>query len=368
MHILIIPSWYPTPTNLFHGNFVERHVHLLAQQYQLTVLNFITSEKVKEIDVQEKKEGNLTEFNIFYPKKGNKFFQLLSLRKAFNQVVQSIESVDLIHLHVILDKGFIGGWAQKYFDKPMVVTEHASYLFPQNFNKLSSLQRRIIQKTIRKSVAISCVSPLLEQQVKILFPAAKTMITPNSIQGDLFSLSDKPKQDSVRFIHVSTLDDLKNVTHMIRAFEKLNETFSDFTFTIIGEKKNEKIEQQVANSTIREKIKLTGPCLIEEVADQIKKSDALVMLSDYETFSCVIAESWSCGVPVISTEVGIAVKMDEKLGIIVKNTSAEELLLSLKNFISKRNAFRAEVIRNYTNQYSEESVLHSFNQLYQLAM
>ena len=127
LHILVLSSWYPTAEQPFLGNFVKRHVDLLAQKHQVTVLNLQSDTAVTAIMKEEKTSGNLTEIFVKYPAAGNPFSKWNNARKAFKQGIQDIQQVDLIHGNVILSKGFQFLWAKKHFNKPLIVTEHASY-------------------------------------------------------------------------------------------------------------------------------------------------------------------------------------------------------------------------------------------------
>lgn len=363
MHILAIPSWYPNSKNPYNGNFVQRHLEVLAEEHHVSVLNFISHEK-KNIEIEVLTKGNLTEYQVFYQKKSAKFAQFLSLRKAFFQVVKQLNEVDLIHMHVILDKGFLGLWAKNYFKKDLFITEHASYLLRENYKQISTFQKLFLIQTIKRAKAISAVSELLKTEINYLFPHKKVFVTPNVVRTDLFQIAEqKIKIEKLKFIHISTLEKVKNVGEIIRAFEKLD---SDFELTIIAENRNTEIETQIQNSNISNKINLLGPIVLEEVAEKLQNSDALILLSSFETFSCVVAEAWSCGIPVISTKVGIASNLDSSLGIQVEKATSESLVEALHQFLVSKDKFDPETIRKQAKAYSKEAVLESFTRFFSL--
>lgn len=363
MHILVIPSWYPTTENPYNGNFVKRHVELLAQKYTITVLYF-SSEERPDLLVEEKQEKNNRLIQVHYPKKNTKIGQFFGLRRAFRHAVKKIQQPDLVHVHVLLDRGILGIWAKNHFRKPLVATEHGSYFFRENYKSLSSGQKITIIQSLKHVSRVSCVSKVLEEELHYLFPRVKTCLTPNVVYRDLFTLAEKRQNSTTSFIHISTLEPVKNVPEIIRAFELLAETQPDFRLRIIREQQNPALEQQIKASPIRDKITLTGPVQIENIATAIQQSDALVMLSSYETFSCVIAEAWSCGKPVISTAVGIAGNMPPEAGILVQETSSQALFEALKQFLEAKNSFDPQQIRKLSEAYSEEAVLESFERLY----
>ncbi len=368
MHVLLIPSWYPSKNQPYNGNFVQRHATLISQNHKVTVLNFV-SENIKHTLIESTDKGNLNEITIFYPKKKNKIFQLISLRKAFLEVVKQIKEVDIIHGHVILEKGLLFIWAKKHFKKTLFVTEHGSYFFRENYSNLSVFQKMTIIQTMKNCDYISCVSEVLKEEISYLFPRKKIQITSNSIDTELFNVKENElgNKAKINFIHISTLDKVKNPLKIIQAFEKLSvQTKIDFLLTIIAEKANLEISSYIQKSIIKDKISLVGPLEIEHVAEELSKSDALVLFSNFETFSCVIAEAWACGIPVISSKVGIAKDMNSDFGILVEDKEIETLTFALKQFIESKKVYDKEKIRTHALQFSNENVLKAFNDFYSL--
>jgi glycosyltransferase involved in cell wall biosynthesis len=64
-------------------------------------------------------------------------------------------------------------------------------------------------------------------------------------------------------------------------------------------------EWTTANIKHHADIQFTGNVPYEQVADLMRTAHCLVISSVYETFSCVAIEALLCGLPVISTPVGI---------------------------------------------------------------
>jgi glycosyltransferase involved in cell wall biosynthesis len=364
MHILHIPSWYPSEKEPFSGNFVKRHIELISENHKCTVLNFIAENK-GEIKIQEEIiNANFIEITIFYPKKNNKLLQLFHLRKAFKKVAKTLNGIDFIHGHVILEKGILFLWAKNYFQKKLIISEHASYFFRENYQKLSAIQKVFIVKNIKAANAITCVSDVLKEEINYLFPRKKVELIPNVIDREMFRINEQSNKTKIKFLHISTLEKVKNIDKIILAMEKLADEFPDFEFKIIAEKQNLNIENQIENSMIKDKISLVGPFNSAEIISALKETSALVHFSSFETFSCVIAEAWSCGIPVISSPVGIAKNMDTQNGILVPNLDANSLAETLLKFCSQKLIYDAEIIRKSTENFDKLAVLKQFNNLY----
>jgi len=94
-----------------------------------------------------------------------------------------------------------------------------------------------------------------------------------------------------------------------------------------------------------------------------RASDALILNSDYESFSIVVAEAWACGIPVISTSVGIAAELPNALGIQVETRNPLSLAIGMER-IFNGTTFDRKVIRQYALHYSNEAVLEAIKKLY----
>jgi glycosyltransferase involved in cell wall biosynthesis len=142
MRILVIPSWFPSEKDPFNGNFVERHVQVIAKNHEVFVLHFV-SDNVTEISREIIEKENYSLIEIKFPVSKNRVALTFSFYKILKEIRNSLDPVDLIHGHVILEKGLIFLLAKFIFNKPLYISEHASYLIRSNYKKLTSkLQKK----------------------------------------------------------------------------------------------------------------------------------------------------------------------------------------------------------------------------------
>ena len=82
--------------------------------------------------------------------------------------------------------------------------------------------------------------------------------------------------------------------------------------------------------------------------------------------SVVISESFSCGKPVIATNVGgIPEIVDESMGILIPPENEEKLTSAINYMLDNYTKFDASLIRNYAvAQFGKESVLNQLLRLY----
>jgi glycosyltransferase involved in cell wall biosynthesis len=119
----------------------------------------------------------------------------------------------------------------------------------------------------------------------------------------------------------------------------------------------------VKQKGLEKQIEFYGPCSSEELVEHYHESHAFIMFSNHETFSIVIGEAWSCGLPVISTPVGIAAHLTSELGIQVNVNDSLSLAQAMERII-KSEQFDPIAIRNHALQFSEEQILEKIKNVY----
>lgn len=367
-HILIMSSWYLTKNNPFLGNFVKRHAELIATKYPVTVLNIESNSSISELSIEINKTGNLTEVLVEYPGSSNPFFKWLRARKAFETGVKHVQNVDLIHVSNILSKGYQFLWAKKHFKKPLIITEHGSYYRTEVSSKWSFKEKHIIKNNFKNAAIITAVSPFLKSEIERIFPKLDIQILPNVVDHLIFESKEKSTSSKVKFIHISTLDeDFKNISGIIEACEVLSRemTSNQFELQVVSDEPYQKWQKLVADKNLENFIQFSGPLQSIEIAAKIQQSDALILFSNYETFSCVIAESWATGTPVISTPVGIAGNLEKEVGLQVEIQNVSSLVKAMKQCINQETNFDKALIQSKSKIYSSESVLKQIDHLYQ---
>ena len=364
-HILVLSSWYPSREALFVGNFVQRQAELLSSEYQATVLHTKSEYSLKEIEISDTKKGNLRELIIYHPKGKNLLQKYLLQKKAFNIGLKLIENVSLIHSHVLLPKGLQFIQAKKHFKCPLFVTEHASYYRKESRENLSFLNKLILKKVSRHIDKLFAVSEFLKQDLQIDFPTKNIEILPNHIDKKTFIPNIRNVNEKKQFLHISTLDEkVKNPKGIIDACILLiKKGILNFHLTIISDESTEKWEAYSVKNNISEYVTFLGPLDWLDLAPYYQKSDAFILFSSYETFSIVLAEAWACGIPTLTTPVGIGNQLSEDLGIQVEINSPESLANGMIEIIENKITFNPNLISKHTEQLSGENVLRIFKEL-----
>ncbi len=365
-HILFLSSWYPTRRKPFLGNFIQRQAKLISEQYKVTVLHLASNINLDQIEIEIKEDGNLTEIMVYHPKGSNILTKYINMKKAFKKGAKLIKNVDLIQGNIIFPKGIQFVWAKKWFKCPLIIMEHSSFFHKKTLKNLNE-QERITLRNIEKNLDhLITVSSNLKNDLAPFFPYSKTSILPNHIDTSIFKpIENNSKNKRIEFLHISTLDNkFKNPKGIIDAIPKvINSGKINFHLTIVSDENYEHWSHYVQNLNLSEFITFKGPISWEAIPLFYQQSDCFILFSNYETFSIVLAEAWSCGIPVITTPVGIASNIDNQIAKTIEIDNETELANAIIDFIDEKLTFNKEKILQFSQQFSEKAVLEKYNLL-----
>jgi glycosyltransferase involved in cell wall biosynthesis len=345
---------------------VQRQAEILAKDFKVTILHVVADSAITEREWHVTERENLTEKIIYHPK-GTHFFSRKKERDAaFLEGLLSIENVDLIHGHVLLPNCYLFLRAKNKFNCPLIITEHGSY-FRKEKRKKWDLKEKFLLKLVRKNIdQLVAVSEVLKQDLQVYFHSEAITIIPNPTNTALFFPVEKSKKETFEFLHISTLDNsVKNPVGILEAIQLLNDKgYTNFMLTIISDESSLELQKIAKEKDIEQFVRFVGPTQQKDLVSYYQKSAAFVLFSDYETFSIVLTEAWACGIPTITTPVGIAQNMPESVGLEVKQKDSLGLAIALEKVLNGLE-FDSNAIREYAMQFSDETVLQQLKNLYQ---
>ena len=365
MHILILSSWYPSQSKPFLGNFIKRQAELLAQMHKVTVINTLSDTEVQLTRQDITSNGNYTEISVRFPDRKNIFARKRKEYVAFKQALESIERPDIIHAHILFNKGWQFKIAKQRFQCPLVLTDQASY-----YNSpASGIQGKYQQLFLRRFTSVPdifiAVSEFLVKDIRKYFRLVPIRVIPNHVDYELFTPKNASSSGQFQFLHISTLDErFKDPKTLLNGVKELKKRRTDFSLTIVSDEPVDKWKGYAEQLGITDQVNFKGPMNWQEVAKTYSEHDAFILSSVYETFSIVIAEALATGIPVISTKVGIAAELDEKLALHFESENAEELADKMNRMIDEYAAFDPNYIREYGKRFSGEVVLGALNEVY----
>jgi glycosyltransferase involved in cell wall biosynthesis len=276
-----------------------------------------------------------------------------------------------LHVNVLSRLGFVALIYRLFTGVPYVITEHWTRYLP-GMNTYKGLIRKTLTKLIvRNASAVMPVTLNLQKAMQShgLYNSNYRVI-PNVVDTKLFTPKDF-HVDLTRkiFIHVSCFDDnQKNISGILRVLKALLEKRQDWLCMMVGDGIH--FDQMVSYAD-QLKIKdsfvvFTGLKENDELATLMQQACFQVMFSRYENLPVVITESFACGVPFLSTNVGgVAEHIHENLGLLIKSEDETALLAGIESMLDNQSKFDKEVIRQYAvDHFSNEVIGKQISEVY----
>ncbi len=339
-NILWLCSWYPNEYDHSAADFIRRQAQALAAYCRVYVLYLhpVPDNRAPYAQDHIQTDALLTEHLVYYrvAEKGNWLTKLLSMRKylkislnRYQQFVELYGTPDYIHVQVPIRAGVVARWIQKKMGVPYALTEHYGIYNDEvidPFVKRSVYYQNQVKKIILGAQPLVVVSSSLGEDINKVACKKDYSIIYNVVNTDLFSYVEPAQRTEINFIHVSNMIPLKNVEGIIDAFKMVHKMLPNTKLTIVGRTRDVVLEYAEKSGLREESLIFTGEVPYEQVSSLMQQSSALVMFSNTESMSCVVAEALCCGLPVISTNTGIARDIINDLnGILIEPKKVKQL-------------------------------------------
>ena len=312
LHILFLCSWYPSNVLPTNGDFIQRHAKAVSLRHKVSVLHIISDKSIYKSKIEINRLQNVNTYIGYIKHTSNRFLKLIRFLKMYNRLLTKIEPFDLVHLNVTFAFGLFA-LQQKVIRKiPYIISEHwTGYLTSQN-HKISFYQK-ILSKKITKSAAFVCpVSRELMIAMQAFGLKGNYKPIGNVIDTETFS-QNQEKESQFTIIHISSLNDAqKNISGMLNAAKKLENSIGNFTWKFIGGLSRDfdpLIGKLKFNKAV---IQFIDHLPQKELSTHLQKAHICVSYSNYETFGITLAEAIASGTYVISTNTGILNELSKK--------------------------------------------------------
>jgi glycosyltransferase involved in cell wall biosynthesis len=278
-------------------------------------------------------------------------------------------AMDIVHLNILMKAGLFAWRLKKKYKLPYILTEHWTGYDKESKNGYRQQSR--LYKFLSKKIYRNCVYPLpvthdLGEKMNSLMGEKTFKAIPNVVDTQFFYPDIEHKNFKTRFIHASTLGYHKNIQGLLNATRKLYQQRKDFELYILGPASVNLIHQAEDYGLADSCIFFAGQVSYHEVSEHIRKADAMVMFSRYENLPCVILEALTCGLPVISTDVGgIREVINDDNGILIPSEDEDALLQAMNRMLDSKEKYnRQKIASDAKNKFSYEVVGKQFDEIY----
>jgi len=339
IHILVLSSWYPNATAPASGIFIQRFAEWISKYFTISVIFIKSRPDIEETVFEERIEKNFHEIIGYYPTPigfFKRFQQIAIYKQTLDEAIKKLKTQpDLIHAHVSFPKGKEFEYVSKKLKVGYIIHEHSSDFSDYDQRRWTPIKKRLIVSTLKKARLVLAVSPFLEKQILKVESHLVHSVLPLPVDLDLFYPEKRHiKRDGYTFIHVSGLDEkFKNVKGIVEAFSRVKKNYANSTLKIVTDGDAEYLYQFIAENDFAEGVEIIENLSHEAVAQAYRESDCFVLFSEFETYSCVLIEALSSGLQIITTQVGIAYDLDDRIIQIVPRQDVHALATSMENRI-----------------------------------
>ncbi|MEZ0123232.1 MAG: glycosyltransferase family 4 protein [Candidatus Reddybacter sp.] len=244
----------------------------------------------------------------------------------------------------------------------------SSRLKPVNRWLAQMLTRRLLPRSLPAARVILSNSQYTEDVFLAKFPQCRgrTVVAQVGV-GDCFLNSEiSPKTNAKpQLLSVARLSEpRKNIGRVLDALQHLNHEF-DFNYTVVGEgplKTN--LQAQAKSLGLENKTSFIGRLPLAGVIAKMHGADLFILPSSiladsHEGFGIVYLEAAACGTPSLATRQAGAIEAihDGKSGFFVEEPTVDQLVTSLRRFLSNSTTFRPDECRQFARQFSWQKVV-----------
>jgi glycosyltransferase involved in cell wall biosynthesis len=381
MHILIIPSFFPSKQNAMKGIFFyEQALALSNAGYKIGVLVVRTTPRpdisqlafpTLRTQIEKTTDSGITVYSVTgyhwflrrFPAAYGQFVNRLG-RKLFQEYCHELGSPDIIHAHNTLYGGNLASSLKWKSGIPLVLTEHDSAFFR---NQIKSQKEAIVRRTFSQVDQLVTVSPFLARALH-KYTNGTIQIIGNLVDTEFFrpaqvNLPDEPFIFGV----IASLDENKGIDCLLSGFATaFRET--PVQLVIVGDGPERAwLEKQAIDLGVQNQISFLGVINRIGIRDFLQNCHVLVSSSYAETFGLTLIEAMACGKPVVSTRSGgPEFFVTEENGILVSAGDVEGLAEAMKDLKARYSAYKAGKIRAYcVERFSKETIVKQLSVIYE---
>jgi glycosyltransferase involved in cell wall biosynthesis len=373
LHILLLPSSYPTSSAPVRGVFVQQQAVALRRIGVKVGVIYPYFRSLRDFNIAALSDNH---FQInFDEEEGIPTYRFcgwniprlrlepllwkMQVKRLFKSYVGEYGMPDLIHAHNILWGGFSAMAIGEQTGLPFVVTEHTSS-FARGL--IQPWQERFIKQVISKSDCLLTVSSKLADQMQTHTKDKKIEVVPNVVDKDYFTPPSKQRDAHLfRILTVALLTPVKGIDVLLKAFAQAFDPNDNVLLEIGGDGIHRKeLEKLTAKLHLENRVRFLGLLSREQVLEAMRRSNISVLPSYVETFGVVLIEAMATGLPVVATRCGGPEDIvAPETGWLIEPGNVEELAAVLKNAyldyheIKKKESY----IRDYAvNHFSGEKI------------
>lgn len=383
IHVLILPSWYPTRRSPVRGIFFKEQAEALVEHGMKVGIIYIDTRSLRELSPRALKENHYQAARevengvIVYRQSAWNFpvtrvkgiYHSFFTHALYSKYVQQNGLPDVIHVHGALWAGYSALSLKRRYQIPYFITEHSSAYFRR---RLSGYELEIVREVFRNADSSFAVSRSLSAQLQTILGIKGIDVVPNMVDTEFFSCKERTRRagDPFVFLSVAFLTPNKRIDVLLKAFSAAFKGNTEVQLEIGGDgEQRDALELLSRELGISDQVTFLGKLGRAEVRDAMCRSNVFVLPSHYETFGVVLIEAMSTGLPIIATRSGGPEDIvTPAVGLLVTPGDVGELakaLITMKNNYNTKYLTNDKKIREYVmRRFSRKAVVELLMRYY----
>jgi glycosyltransferase involved in cell wall biosynthesis len=328
LHVLWIPSWYPSPNAPATGIFFAEQARALRAAGVRVGIVYPEFRSLRTMRPGELRgcrfqasfadEGGIPTYRLdgwnVVPRLvlGGRLWSALARRLA-RRYVARFGRPDLVHAHAAMWGGLAAAAVAAELGVPYVVTEHFSG-YTEHYEGLAPGivtpgQLRAVRKVYhgaRRVVAVSSALGTLLGRVGLADPA-RVRVIPNLVHTDFFVPPPRPREagGALRILAVGTLEERKAHGVLLEAFARAFGAGPGVELLLGGSGPlADALAARARELGLEGRVRMLGQLDREQVREAMWSAHLFVLPSHVETFSVVLIEAMATGLPLVATACG----------------------------------------------------------------
>lgn len=374
MKILVIPSWYPSRSYPNNGIFFKEQAEAFKHnncEVEILSIEIPYRKAKKDYKYFIKNEYIENGIHVYryvfpvgvlhrFPRMYYAFLKIVGIY-IYNKEFKN-RGNHVIHAHSFGIGGYIGVCIKKKFGVKCIITEHSSKILKQQLNKI---ERKILKKCVCESDEFVCVSENLKNSIVKLTGEDCIRVYPNMV-SNIFRF-EKKRIKPFSIVSIGNLIYGKRMDLIIRGFCQAFLKEDDATLTIVGNgKEYDTLNKMIKRENRGNQIVMTGALERDKVAELLRKSHVMALVSEQETFGIVYVEGLASGNVIIGAHNGGADDIiTVQNGIFIKEFTEDSVCDAFKEVFTNYSKYNSQLISEIgQNMYGEKVFVDYYLKLF----
>lgn len=307
----------------------------------------------------------------------SKWLYILDAYKIAKQIIRNSRNDAVISCQDPFESGLVGWFLKLRCKLPLQLQIHTDvfnpYFYQESWkNKLRVLLAkfllpradgiRVVSERIKQSLLTLCPKPSALNPIVVL----PIFVDVKKIQSTKIKINLREKYSGREpiILMASRLTREKNIGLAIEAMAEEVKKFPKALLLIVGDgPERQNLEFRIQNLELNKNVKFEP--WTNDLASYYKTADLFLLTSNYEGYGRTVAEAMAAGLPVISTDVGLAgeVLIDDLDGLIIpvgSQTALENAILNLVNNPEKQTEFSDNSLKVLANFPGKEEYFRQY--------